>query len=105
MRVTTAGVLDRIRLRRFGRNEICTGAQGSVAESLNHGMVIGPGFFQAMCEHFDGLVAPGAPYNDADCRSTDAGKHPKQVLHDISYAASADENWMQGIDAWMGRAL
>jgi hypothetical protein len=68
-------------------------------------MVVGPGFFKAMRQQFDGLRAIGVPDQKTDCGGTEPTHHPKNIFHlelllfsaDF-YPASTmqrDENWMR----------
>ena len=55
---------------------------GQIAESrLNHGVVIGPGFFEAMSQFLHRLRAFGSPHQESRSRCTKTPHQPDQLLH------------------------
>jgi hypothetical protein len=48
---------------------------------LDDRMVIGPGFFKAVRQEFDGWFSVWRPDQKADCRSTEPTDQPKNIFH------------------------
>jgi hypothetical protein len=63
------------------RQKFRAGKSGLAYGWLDGGVMIGPGFFQAMSESFDGLNALTTKYKETGCRRADTTHQPNDLFH------------------------
>jgi hypothetical protein len=73
--------LKRIRLRVRGCNEFRLCIKRRELDGFYDGVVVGPGFFKAMCEEFNRKGAAGVPDHKAERCSAESTDHTKNVFH------------------------
>jgi hypothetical protein len=92
--------LKRIRLRVRGCNEFRLCIKREELDGFYDGVVVGPGFFKAMCEEFNGEASAGVPDHKAERRSAESTDHTKNVFHGGAPLFTAGMAWW--FDAYCG---
>jgi hypothetical protein len=87
-----------------GCNDISLANIGGKLSGFHNSMMVGPGYFQTVCQKLNGLRARGSEDQKTSSGGTETSNHPKNIFHRVAPLICSDSAIWQydasrGLDA------